>query len=550
MDHLHKQVRRARRRLILQSFVGRLFWCWFAALALAAVAIGVAKFWPVADAMTVAIGSVSAALVGGLLAAIALTWLSEPKALDAAVEIDRRFGLKERISSTFALSPAELESEAGRALAGDAARRIESVDIKERFAVRLDRRALLPLAPAAIALALALGFDGRQPQAPAATKPAAATQIKKSTEALAKKLEAKRKEAEEKGLEDADGLLKELQAKAKELSDKPELDQKKTLVALNELVKDAEKRREKVAGSEELKQQLAQLRNLQAGPAKEFGDALKSGDLTKAAEELSKLKEKLAGKELDEKDKEKLAKQLSDLEETLRKTAEAQKQAKEEMKEQIEQAKKQGNLAQADKLQQQLDKLEKKSSQSERMSQMAQQLKSAAENLNKGNTQQAADALSDLSEQLAGMQSESEELEMLDDALAEFADAKNSMGCKQCDGEGCEACQGQGMGNKLSNRFSNSRNARGEGQGAGDREEQRNNTSVFDTQVKQNVRKGAMVVTGTADGPNRKGQVQEEIKSQFSNAEQQSAEALSGQRLPHDYRDHAKKYFDTLREGQ
>ena len=58
------------------------------------------------------------------------------------------------------------------------------------------------------------------------------------------------------------------------------------------------------------------------------------------------------------------------------------------------------------------------------------------------------------------------------------------------------------------------------------------------------------MVTGTADGPNRKGQVQEEIKSQFSNAQQQTAEALSGQRLPHDYRDHAKKYFDTLREGQ
>lgn len=550
MDHLHKQVRRARRRLILQSFMGRLFWCWFAALALAVVAISAGKLWPLVDATTWAIGSVSVALAVGLLAAIVWTWLSEPKALDAAVEIDRRFGLKERISSTFALSPAELDSEAGRALASDAARRIESVDIKEHFAVRLDRRALLPLAPAALALALALGIDGRQPQAPAATKPTPTTQIKKSTEALAKKLEEKRKEAEEKGLEDADGLLKELQAKAKELGDKPQADQKKTLVALNELVKDAEKRREKVAGSAELKQQLAQLKNLQAGPAKEFGDALKSGDMSKAAEELKKLKDKLADKELDEKDKEKLAKQLGELEETLRKTAEAQKQAKQELQEQLDQAKKQGNLAQADKLQQQLDKLEKKSSQSERMSQLAQQLKSAAENLNKGDAQQAADALNNLSEQLASMQSESEELEMLDDALAEFADAKNSMACKQCEGEGCEACQGGGMGNKLSNRFSNSKNARGQGQGAGDRDERRNNTSVFDTQVKQNVRKGAMEVIGTADGPNRKGQVQEEIKSQFSSTEQQSAEALSGQQLPHNYRDHAKKYFDTLREGQ
>ncbi len=179
---------------------------------------------------------------------------------------------------------------------------------------------------------------------------------------------------------------------------------------------------------------------------------------------------------------------------------------------------------------------------------MAQQLKTASESLNKGNSQQAADALNQLSEQIAGMQSESEELEMLDDALAEFADAKNSMACQECDGEGCAACQGGGM--NLGDRFSSSDNARGEGRGAGDREEQRNNTGSYDTQVKQNVRKGAMVVTGTADGPNRKGQVQEEIKSQFSSADQQSAEALSGQRLPHDYRDHAKGYFDSLRDGQ
>ncbi|MEX2113451.1 MAG: hypothetical protein WD845_09710 [Pirellulales bacterium] len=548
MDHLHKQVRRARRRLILQSFVGRLIWCWFASLLLAVVAIGAGKIWPLTDAMTWAAGCVGAALAVGTLAAVVWTWLSDHESLEAAVEIDRRFGLKERVSSTLALSPGELDSDAGRALANDAAHRLQNVDVAERFAVRLDRRALLPLAPAALAFVLALGIDGRQPQAPAATKPAVTTQIKKSTDALAKKLEEKRKQAAEAGLEDADALLKELQARAKDLGDKPDADRKKTLVALNELVKDAEKRRQEVAGADELKQQLAQLKNLQAGPAKDFGQALKTGDLSKAMQELDKLKEKLAGKELDEKDREKLAKQLAELEDTLRKTADAQKQAQQELKEQVEEARRQGNLAQADKLQQQLDKLQKKSSQAERMSQLAQQLKSAAESLNKGNSQQASDALGQLSEQLAGMQSESEELEMLDDALAEFADAKNSMGCKECEGEGCEACQGGGF--NMNNRFSRSNNARGEGRGAGDREEQRNNTGTYDTQVKQNVRKGAMVVTGTADGPNRKGQVQEEIKSQFSSAEQQSAEALSGQRLPHDYRDHAKKYFDTLREGQ
>ncbi len=56
MDHLHKQVRRARRRLILQSFIGRLTWCWFAALLVAVVAIGVGKIWPLADTNDLGVG--------------------------------------------------------------------------------------------------------------------------------------------------------------------------------------------------------------------------------------------------------------------------------------------------------------------------------------------------------------------------------------------------------------------------------------------------------------------------------------------------------------
>ena len=168
--------------------------------------------------------------------------------------------------------------------------------------------------------------------------------------------------------------------------------------------------------------------------------------------------------------------------------------------------------------------------------------------MSKGDCKSAADALGKLSEELAGMQSESQELEMLDDALAEFSDAKNSMACSECDGEGCEACQGEG--GKQGNKFGRGDMARGRGIGAGDRDEQRTDTKLYDSRVNQNVRKGQVIVTGEADGPNRKGQVQEAIKSQFSNAEQQTAEALTGQRLPHDYRDHAKGYFDSLREGQ
>jgi hypothetical protein len=545
METLRRQVRRAHRRLLLQSFTGKLAWCWFVALLLATLAIAAGKFWPLADEQAWILGSLATALVAGLLAAVAWTWLRKQDSLAAAAEIDRRFGLKERVSSSLALAPEQLQSEAGRALVEDAAARLDRVDVAEQFGLRFDRRALLPLAPAAAALVLALFVNGRGPSTPvvAATSSENA-QVKKSTQALTKKIELERKEAQEQGLTEADALLKQLEQGTKSLADKTQPDRKQTLVALNELVKDAEKRRQQLASGAELKQQLNQLKNLQQGPAEKLGQALKTGDLKKALTELEKLKAELAGDKLDAKAKEQLAKQLEQMQKVLEKTAQAQQQAKQDLKEQIESQRRAGNTAEADKLQQQLDKLAQKSPQMDKLNQMAQQLKQASSCMKDGQCDQAAKVLDQLSQNLADLEKDSQELEMLEDALDQIADAKAAMACKACDGEGCRECQGKGNQPRIT-RF-----AKGGGRGAGEREEKKNETEFYDSQVKQNVGKGASVVTGTAGGPNRKGQVQEEIKGQFSSAEQQSEDVLSGQRLPHDYRDHAKKYFDALREGQ
>ena len=189
-----------------------------------------------------------------------------------------------------------------------------------------------------------------------------------------------------------------------------------------------------------------------------------------------------------------------------------------------------------------------KAPQMEQLSQMAQQMKQAAEGMKKGDNKQAADAMAKLSEKLGGLQQEMDEMEMLDSAMEDIAECKSAMACKECEGEGCKACQGDG--DKFGDKWMRQDMAQGGGRGAGARPERKNDTSMYDSQVKQNVGRGSSVVTGAAPGPNRKGQVQEEIKGEFTSAEQQTAEALSDQRLPHDYRDHAKKYFDALRESQ
>ena len=490
----------------------------------AAIAIGVGKYWPSVDERTWAIGSLATAIGLGASIALVWTWLWRSSMLEAAVEIDRRYGLKERVSSTLSLDDSQLQSEIGQALVRDAQRRVGQLDLTERFGMRLDWRALLPLAPAAAAFLLVLFVEARlQETTVQAASSAETAQIKKTTKALVKKIDEQRKEAEEKGLKEADGLLKQIEEQMKGLSEKSQTDRKQSLVALNELVKDAEKKRRQLASSADLKQQLKQLKNMQSGPADRVAQALKNGDLAKAIKEIDDLKKELAGDKLSPQAKQALAKQLDQLQQALEKKTQAHEEAKRELEKQIDQQRKAGNTAAADKLQQQLDKLAEKKPQMDQLAKMAQQCKQAAQSMKDGDAKQAADALLKMSEQLAGMQKDLDEMEMMDSALEEMADAKNAMACKECNGEGCAACQGKD--GKLDDKWSRKDFGTGEGRASGRRPESKNDTDLYDSQVKQNVRKGGSVFAGTAGGPNRKGEVQAEIRGQFTGAEQQTAEA-------------------------
>src|SRR5262245_57222785 len=120
MDQLKKQVAKARRRMSIQHFLAALGWCLFATLIVASIAIGVQK-WLLADINGAkwATWWLAGAVGGGLLAAAVWTWWARLAELDAAMEIDRRFGLKERISSSLALSADDVQTSAGQALVDD-----------------------------------------------------------------------------------------------------------------------------------------------------------------------------------------------------------------------------------------------------------------------------------------------------------------------------------------------------------------------------------------------------------------------------------------------
>ena len=221
------------------------------------------------------------------------------------------------------LDPSQRDSAIGQALLDDACQRIERVDVAQGFRLRLDMCALLPLVPAAVAFALAMFVGARTGETTTQVAKAEGAQVKKSAATLVKKIDEQRKEAAEKGLKDADGLLKQIEEGLKTVAEKSQTsDRKQSLVALNELVKDAEKRRQQLAASVDLKQQLKGLKNLNQGPADRFGQAMKNGDLPKAIKELDNLKKQLAGDKLSPEAKQDLAKQLEQMQQALEKKAE------------------------------------------------------------------------------------------------------------------------------------------------------------------------------------------------------------------------------------
>lgn len=541
MEELKKQVMRAHRRLSLQRFLTVLSWSLFLTLLLAAGAIAVPKIWALSiDAQTWQITWLTGAIAVGSLIAATYAYVTRRTPLEAAIEIDRRFGLKERVSSTFALSDAELDSTIGQALVEDASRRVARLDVSDQFAFRGRWTSMLPLAPALLALLLL--FLPNALMEPTKTNAASLDvkkQIKNSTEELKKKWAEQRKKAEQKDLEAAK-LFTELEKGVGDLNKLDNVDKKKALVKLNDMAEEIKKRRNEIGDMNKLQKQLNQLKNLKPGPASELSKAMKDGDLSKAVSEINTLKNQLASGKMSNKDREALATQLQQMAEKLQQQIEAQEMAKKELEKQIEQAKNAGDNAKAGELQRKLDGMNAQNQQLNQMKKMAQKLAQASKAAGKGDPQQAADQLESLAGDLEALKAELEELDMLDEAMEQLASAKDSMNCKECNGMGCASCNGLGSMGKIPGM------GMGEGQGQGDRPEAETDKNFYDSQVRGKIGKGKAVSTGYADGKNIAGDALEEIKETMEAANVDSSDPLTNVRLPREHRDHAREYFESF----
>lgn len=556
MDEIKRQVKRAQWRLNFNQFLTMVSWSMFASLLVGVIGLAIPKIWVLQiDAVVWQWSWIAGSAAVGLIVASVWTYLARRSAIEAAIELDRRFGLRERVSSTLSLAPQELDSEVGRALVNDASRRVERIDVRDQFKVQPSWRLVLPVVSAIAIVGITLLPNAALKQATASTTPPTESQkvVKAAAEKLKQKLRDTQKKAEELGLKDAE-LLKQIDREVDKLTAKDGLDRKDAMIKINDLAKEVQKKKEGLAGADEMRKNLEKLKDVQKGPADKTADALKNGDFGKAKEELEKLQQDLKDGKLSQEKKEELAKQLEQLSEKLKGMADEHKEARENLAKDIEKKMQSGDpkqMAEASDLQEKLDKMDTQAAQMEKMNErMSEKLAECAKCMKSGSKEgekQALDELGDLAESLDELQEQLDQLENLDEVMDQLASAKGAMRGKDgMEGEGMEG-EGEGQGKGKGNQPGK---GMGEGQGEGERPEEETDKNFYDSRVAADPKKGESIRIGDAGGKNIAGVTREGLKEEVTAGRAKDPDALNDVTLPREQRDHARQYFERFRTGE
>lgn len=598
MDSVRRQVRLAQRYLNGESFMRWLTWCLSIGLGAAVIAILIPKFWalpflPDSQAVTSwTAGWTLLGLVMGLLVASVLAWLRRASSLAAALEIDHRFKLRERLSSALSLPETEHDSPAGEALLRDARRSAERLDVRDQFSYGFHWRNLTPLLPLAIILVLWLVVENAAPQSGQANDQLTAEErdrIEEAQEVLRKKLKEEVKRAEDLGLKEAEVALREVDRVIAERK-KDERPKEDTLVRLNDAKQKLEERVKKLGDAKSMQNRLSRLQPERSGPADKVAQALSEGKLDDAVKELEQLADKAQKGELSPKEKQALSEQLADLQKQLQKQADQQREREQSLEQQLEQAKSEGDQQRIESLEQQLAEQQQQNPQTEQLDGLADSMGQASQSMSNQSTSnqsneetansQAGQALSDAAEQLQEVNANLTESQMLDGMLDQIGQCKRMVqdpngqqgsqgspqlaqggqpgngesGQTQSPGQGEQPGSG-GQGNQGgdggqggqraagSNGGNGNGQGNGAGQGSGARAENENPTEFQDSQVAGNPKPGEAVVTGSTGGVNVAGKSRSEVYQEVQASLSSNSDPLTEQTLPRRQRDQAREYF-------
>jgi hypothetical protein len=452
MDKIRQQVAIASRRLFLQSWLGWLNWAVLFSFAAAFVLLLLPKLVAIKNLPDgwETICWVGAGIVSVLAASLA-AWAKRPSALHAAVEIDRRYRLNERCSSVFSIGDQERESPVGQALLDDAQRQLERIDLRDHFPVRPAPQWAWVVLPVAACFALSWVPDVSSEAKGALAqkrKSDPLVTVKNATEPILKTLQKKIEQAAEDGDQEAADEFKRLQQQVQKLQNDPNPDPKKVIADLNEVKKELQQKKASIGDSEEFKESLDSLKDLDKGPAESMAKAMQDGDFEQAKQELAQLAAKMSEGKLDAEQTKQLQNQLEQLRDAMREARNKREELLDDAKRELDDAQREGNTQKIANLRKKIEKLEASDRTSQSMQKLEQQLSDLDQALESGDSQKASEAMESMQsefEKLAEGQSAADELEEM---IRELEGAKESSKCPECDGEGCPECQGGKEGSK------------------------------------------------------------------------------------------------------
>jgi hypothetical protein len=544
---VEQQLRRVTRRLLVQTFLDRLVWCWVGALALAAswlllrplVLPGEEAWvdWSVAGGLVL--------LATGLAAV--LSCLGAPSRLAAALAMDERFNLRERVTTSLSLPPGQEESPAALALLDDVNRRVTGLDVRSGFPVRLSRSAvLIPLAAAAL---LAVAFFYEPGQGSASTRPtdtgrqagADAKELQQKLDAIKKQLAKQLKEQPKSAkLEELEKLFEKLLNQPLDPNDKEKI--RERMKEMQPLEKQLKERMADLRGKANRAAQLKEaLKNLKAadakslkgagkeGPGKDLEKALAKGDFQRAAEEVEKLRKKMQDGAMKPEEKQQLEKEMRDLQRQLKRLGDMQ-----ELRDRLKEALDKGEL-EREQFDQQMQELEDQAGELQDLQDLADALGECLNCLKKGDKLGAGKKLKLISAKLARLDGDCKELKNLQDNEDALKDAQEALllalrGRKGGDGKQQDNGLGEG---RLPGR---------------ERPITKGGPAEFKDgrqRVPEN-EKGQRYISGFRKGGTFSKIPAREVGGTFRQAQQEAPSAIESQRVPPDAADILKGYFENL----
>ncbi len=561
LSFVDQSVHTALRRLVGQSLLNNLS-LWLG------VSTGIALAWffvqpllidgaPVWLRWTVLAGMTAV----GLGMAVWQTIKTAPTRQQAALEVDSRFDLRERVTTALSLTPDLHDTPAGKAVAADAEAKVKKLHVGERFPVK--PRWTAALAPVFVLGLVAVVIWWNPSPINFAGTPEAKKEGNGTTPADPNAIPAKKTEAEqkrEKALDDLakrenrDKVLAELDKELKDLNGKYDKDPYDDISKekASEKAADLTKLEEKVEKftkekEQELKQLADKLNQLDKltkdddfgeGGADKLNDALAKGDLDKAEEELEGLKKKAQDKELTPEDAKKLSKQLEKMKDELERLDRDKEEKKKELEKKRDEAKKENRPEDAAELDRELEKLkQEQDSGKEELEQLGQQLQRASDALNKDDQEEAANALEQARKSVEKMQGEVEDLKEAEMRLQKLK-GERKQACAQCEGgdkKGDKESKGKSMNNKG-------------GIGSGEREWNKDADTGFEEVRKRSLMdlKGETQFGGLTKGQGFTKKTDKELGAQLKRAAQDAPGAADLQRLPRDAKESVGEYFKKL----